>query len=1284
MVRRIASHAWLLLGIFLFVLSLAISVARWGVPWLQEQRTPLLRALIPDPAIQLDVAGLGVTWSQYGPRLALEGLALHQTGDKPWQLTVQQANLHLDPWQSLVQRRWVVSELQFSGVDLTLSSALLSGAEDRTQTPVDSDWRPLASWLLEDLQAFSLARSTLHLRSSVGELSSLQVSELRWQNQTGRHRGEGKLTLTHQGVSKPIHLIADFSGDGRKPDRLAGSFYLASQDPMASTSTDQTKPDPLQLDFQLWLEREQGAWQLALLQLGDNRLRWGRGAQAHELALRGGRLQWLHLSDGWQLASHELVVQADEQPWHPWALQLDYRQAQLSGQVDPISLGAVAPLLALLAGGDSPQAQALQTLQPSGLVSDLTFSRRDSDNSWRVQGQLEQLSWHRWQMIPGISALQGHFALGADGGALQLALGPQTLGVGPYFPKAIPIKGLTANLGWLRQADGWELSGQGIQLVTPALDANTDFRLTLPAHDSPYLALLARVDLHDASQAWRYYPRLAMGQPLTDYLTQALQQGQASGATILWDGRLSEFPYHQGSGVFQAWVPLRQATFQFDPAWRPLSALSLDLLFANDTLEMKSQSAKLGEARSDHIHAWFPTLAEDSVLYINADVAGQAQAVSDYLIHSGVKESVGAALAALPITQPLTGDLQLAIPINGESVQVLGHVQFANNSLLVKQLGLPLEKVRGELFFTERLTRFDNLQAELWQQPIRLDYLGEPQDQEYRVKLGLHGRWEQARATNWSQGWRDTLQGATNWQGKLDLRLQPKAQFSYQAELSSDLAGLALELPQPYGKLASQSQPLRLVARGESKESRIRADWDNGLRLESRFDHAGQRFSRFWLSNQDEQQHPFTPAPFSINLAFEHLDLDGWLAWWQDFSQGGTGEQVAAAPALLPSQQAYRVSANSVQLAAQPWDKLLLSVNREGKRGHLNIQGNQITGTLDWQPTRPWQLELAYLNWRDASPVTTEGMPPSVINQVVPPVEMPSLAEQKAQLAAIPALDLVCHRCQWHDAKLGEVKLQLRPKPDALQVPLFSLRNGTTLLQGQGQWQIQGQQASSRIEAQLSTGSLESLLLSWGVGQGIVGTPAQGKLALQWQGPLYQVDNGTLQGDMALTTQGGLLRKLDTPGTRLLSLLSLNGVLRRLNLDFSDVFEKGFYFKRIAFTAKAKQGVIDNQDFRLDGDAGNITGAGQVDLNSQQLDYQVSFTPNFTNGLSLATAFVVTPVTGIYVLAASTLLAPVIDVITRINFHIGGDIRDPQVIEVGREKGQLKNIPRAYEEALKP
>ena len=48
------------------------------------------------------------------------------------------------------------------------------------------------------------------------------------------------------------------------------------------------------------------------------------------------------------------------------------------------------------------------------------------------------------------------------------------------------------------------------------------------------------------------------------------------------------------------------------------------------------------------------------------------------------------------------------------------------------------------------------------------------------------------------------------------------------------------------------------------------------------------------------------------------------------------------------------------------------------------------------------------------------------------------------------------------------------------------------------------------------------------------------------------------------------------------------------------------------------------------------------------------------------------------------MLEPVIDVVTRINFRIEGNLEDPQVTEVGRERGAIKSVPEVYKEALTP
>ena len=125
MIRRTLRHTWRLSALLLVLLALLVSAARFGVPWLQDQRQQLLDWLVEDPAIQSDLQGLGARWSDYGPAVTLHGLTLQQKRSEPWQLRVENATVQLDLWQSLQQWQWVIGNLQFQGVELVVPKRLL-------------------------------------------------------------------------------------------------------------------------------------------------------------------------------------------------------------------------------------------------------------------------------------------------------------------------------------------------------------------------------------------------------------------------------------------------------------------------------------------------------------------------------------------------------------------------------------------------------------------------------------------------------------------------------------------------------------------------------------------------------------------------------------------------------------------------------------------------------------------------------------------------------------------------------------------------------------------------------------------------------------------------------------------------------------------------------------------------------------------------------------------------------------------------------------------------------
>jgi uncharacterized protein YhdP len=91
---------------------------------------------------------------------------------------------------------------------------------------------------------------------------------------------------------------------------------------------------------------------------------------------------------------------------------------------------------------------------------------------------------------------------------------------------------------------------------------------------------------------------------------------------------------------------------------------------------------------------------------------------------------------------------------------------------------------------------------------------------------------------------------------------------------------------------------------------------------------------------------------------------------------------------------------------------------------------------------------------------------------------------------------------------------------------------------------------------------------------------------------------------------------------------------------------------------------------------------GLVNLNTEIIDAQATFKPDLTSGIPALTAFAITPQTALYVLAVTTVIAPVVEVITQVTYGIEGPMNDPQIKEQSRQKGDFE-IPEEYRKQSK-
>jgi uncharacterized protein YhdP len=111
---------------------------------------------------------------------------------------------------------------------------------------------------------------------------------------------------------------------------------------------------------------------------------------------------------------------------------------------------------------------------------------------------------------------------------------------------------------------------------------------------------------------------------------------------------------------------------------------------------------------------------------------------------------------------------------------------------------------------------------------------------------------------------------------------------------------------------------------------------------------------------------------------------------------------------------------------------------------------------------------------------------------------------------------------------------------------------------------------------------------------------------------------------------------------RIFGLMSITAIPRRLTLDFSDLFSKGFNFSSISGEFVLADGIANTSNLVMAGDAARIEVKGPIDIVDKRYNQSVKVTPNVSSTLPVAGAVAGGPV-GLGVGAAILLVDKIAD-----------------------------------------
>ena len=1091
----------------------------------------------------------------------------------------------------------------------------------------------------------------------------------------------------------------------------------------------------------------------------------GAGLAPLDLQSVAGRLEGRILPGGFEFLSKDLQFQTHGGPRWPGG---NFRLMQVAGPVggpatrqaagpsppvehgelvaDRLDLAALSQIADRLPLG--PQAHAaLAGWATKGRVENIRASWQGplgAPQKYEARGRVVQLELvargtAEFSSGPGIRGASIDFELTQSGGRAKLALDNGAVELPAFFDDpVIPFTQLSADAQW--QIDGDKIAVQSSNLKFSNVDAQGEAQIKWHSAVADLargrnrfpgvLDLQGSISRFQGARVYRYLPKVML-QKVRDYVRDAVVKGTATGVKFKVKGDLHDMPFSDAKqGDFRIAAKMADVTLAYVPRsianpaslpWPELTQVSGEFLIDRLMLQVKDVKGRLAGLQISAAEGQISDLLHSATVIVSAEARGALAAMLDIVNGSPVSLMTSQALARTTVTGSADLQLKLNIPLASlDKTGVQGTVTLGGNDVQISPATPRLDKARGVVSFSESGFSVANAQARLFGGDMTL-----AGGTVVPAAAGAPGIVLRAQGSLSAEAMRETKElgfvsrlaqqatGSATYSAVLGLRRGVP-----ELVVTSNLVGLALNLPAPLGKPAEAVLPLRLetsvprepLASASNPSSRqldqVQLDVGRIASIVYVRDVSGPeaRVLRggiaVGLSNDESAPMPNEGVVANINLP--SLDMDAWSNVLTEAAGTPlTGEvQLARAPTAgagagaggnanasgsaaltyLPTSLAVR--SRELTVGGRKLANVVVGGSREGLTWRANLDAQELNGYVEYRQPSGAGAGRVYARLARLTLVQTSAK------------DVETLLDE--QPANIPALDIVVDDLELRGKRLGRVEIEAVNRGAGAGARDGGVRewrlNKLNVIAPEAVFTATGNWASFSAQSpptagapatpgagverrrtvmnfKLDVNDAGELLARYGMKD--VVRRGKGKLEGQvaWVGSPLSVDYPTMGGAFTVNVDAGQFLKADPGIAKLLGVLSLQSLPRRLVLDFRDVFTEGFSFDFVRGDVRIDQGIASTNNLQMKGVNAAVLMDGRANIAKETQDLRVIVVPEINAGTASLIATVINPAVGLGTFLAQLVLRrPLMEASTQ-EFHIDGSWVDPQITKVARTSG---------------
>lgn len=957
---------------------------------------------------------------------------------------------------------------------------------------------------------------------------------------------------------------------------------------------------------------------------------------------------------GWLVVAEGLRLSTDDHEWPESSLWVealtntDDEIAVLNMRASYLNLADSLLLLPLIPDAQRSQ---LDALAPSGELRELVAELSDIDGDspqFDIVADLFDAGIAADGKWPGVRGFTGHMSANRFGGRVEVRSSNMLLDMPQIMDDVVDIQTAAGTVIWDIGSSETIVILRDIRVINPVLDLNGGGQMTINGNGgAPYVDITSTFSIPDMSAARNYLPRNVMSAKLYDWFQQSLVKGSMEDGQLALNGPLDKFPFDNGEGHFRINAAARNTTLKYHPDWPAAEQANIDIVLENTRLYTERNRSTHADNQAVNTAIDIPDL-RNPVLEIEGLVTGTLETLRQFAMQSPINSFTGGNLNRVAVSGVATFKLKLEVPLTDPVSTTLDGLLRSNNGTLdVVGLKPPITDLIGEIRITRDSIVSDSMGGRFLGQEIDIR-VGPGDDPRFFAVATAEGT-ATATALVESLGvpLKGLISGATDYTTQV---LFPSGNAETPQPLTvifdSDLVGIAVDLPDPVQKPAADPwelhEEIRFTPGGEAIESSGGLGDNITWRLSFTALDDGWDLDRGVVMLGGGEIHQPDTRGLHIQGTTGTVRLEDWLGLSQD------GDSRAGAVDRIRS---IDLTVDNLFAVGQHLRGHHVRLDRSALDWLVQVKGENVVGSVfvpyDFGSDRAMVVEMERMHLPG--------------DDVTPP------SESTLDPRTLPPITLTANDFALGSRYFGAVEVNLLRTEEGLESETLSTRDETFEFVGTARWVADdNEELGSRtyLTASLNSTDIEPTMSRLDLAQGISGESMGVLMDLTWSGGPRASFLNALDGEVRVRMEQGQLEEVEPGAGRMLGLVSVIAIPRRLSLDFSDVFDRGFGYDSIAGTFHILGGNATSCDLSFEGPAADIGIVGSTNLVTNEYEQGVVISANVGATLPIVGAVVGGPPGAAAMLIFSQIFKKPLQEMGQVFYGISGPWDDPQIEQV--------------------